>query len=126
VRDDTGALGKPANGIAPEAALQRHFCRGRAYRNGLHKSITIGGGARAWAIRSSIRTATRWNLGVRFECVAEVGGPQIVDRVRRLLPATFGTRSAQQRHERHLWRGPWWALPAENTLDLATATLPFF
>ena len=61
-----------------------------------------------------------------FECVAEVGGREIVDRVRRLLPATFGTRSAQQRHERHLWRGPWWALPAENTLDLATATLPFF
>ncbi len=59
-----------------------------------------------------------------FDCVAEVGGRAIVDRLRRLLPATFGTLSAQQRREQHLWRGPWWALPAENTLDLATATLP--
>jgi len=59
-----------------------------------------------------------------FECVAEVGGREVVDRLRRLLPVTFGNFSAQQRREMRLWRGPWWALPAENTLDLATATLP--
>ena len=59
-----------------------------------------------------------------FECVAEVGGRGVVDRLRRLLPVTFGNFSAQQRREMRLWRGPWWALPAENTLDLATATLP--
>jgi Amidohydrolase len=59
-----------------------------------------------------------------FECVAEVGGRAVVDRLRRLLPQTFGNFSSQQRRELRLWRGPWWALPAENTLDLATATLP--
>ena len=53
-----------------------------------------------------------------FECVAEVGGREVVDRLRRLLPVTFGNFSAQQRRELRLWRGPWWALPAENTLDL--------
>jgi predicted TIM-barrel fold metal-dependent hydrolase len=59
-----------------------------------------------------------------FECVAEAGGREIVDRLRRQMPASFGGLSYQQRRERRLWRGPWWALPAENTLDLATATLP--
>jgi predicted TIM-barrel fold metal-dependent hydrolase len=59
-----------------------------------------------------------------FECVAEVGGPSMVDRLRRQLPASFGGVTIQQRREQRLWRGPWWALPAENTLDLATATLP--
>jgi predicted TIM-barrel fold metal-dependent hydrolase len=32
--------------------------------------------------------------------------------------------SPAQRSARHAARGPWWAIPAENTLDLATATLP--
>jgi predicted TIM-barrel fold metal-dependent hydrolase len=59
-----------------------------------------------------------------FDCVAEVGGRATVDRLRRQMPASFGGLSSQQRRERRLWRGPWWALPAENTLDLATATLP--
>jgi predicted TIM-barrel fold metal-dependent hydrolase len=59
-----------------------------------------------------------------FECIAEVGGPAIVDRLRRQMPASFGGLSYQQRRDLRLWRGPWWALPAENTLDLATATLP--
>jgi predicted TIM-barrel fold metal-dependent hydrolase len=59
-----------------------------------------------------------------FECVAEAGGPGMVDKLRRQLPASFGGVSLQQRREQRLWRGPWWALPAENTLDLATATLP--
>src|SRR5579885_2490088 len=59
-----------------------------------------------------------------FECVAEAGGREIVDRLRRQMPVSFGGLSYQQRRERRLWRGPWWALPAENTLDLATATLP--
>ncbi|HKD70325.1 MAG TPA: amidohydrolase family protein [Candidatus Binataceae bacterium] len=59
-----------------------------------------------------------------FECIAEVGGPGTVDRLRRLMPVSFGGLSYQQRREQRLWRGPWWALPAENTLDLATATLP--
>ena len=58
-----------------------------------------------------------------FECVAEAGGRETVDRLRRIMPASFGG-SYQQRGERRRWRGPWWALPAENTLDLATATLP--
>ena len=34
-----------------------------------------------------------------FECVAEVGGRGVVDRLRRLLPVTFGNFSAQQRRE---------------------------
>ncbi len=59
-----------------------------------------------------------------FECIAEVGGRGVVDSLRRLLPVTFGNFSSKQRNELRLWRGPWWALPAENTLDLATATLP--
>jgi predicted TIM-barrel fold metal-dependent hydrolase len=59
-----------------------------------------------------------------FECVAEAGGPTMVDKLRRVMPASFGGLTYQQRRERRLWRGPWWALPAENTLDLATATFP--
>jgi hypothetical protein len=59
-----------------------------------------------------------------FDCVAEVGGRTLVDRLRRIMPASFGGLSPQQRGARPRWRGPWWALPAENTLDLATATLP--
>jgi len=59
-----------------------------------------------------------------FECIGEVGGREMVDGLRRLMPGAFGGLNTQQRRERRLWRGPWWALPAENTLDLATATLP--
>jgi predicted TIM-barrel fold metal-dependent hydrolase len=59
-----------------------------------------------------------------FDCIAEVGGPEMVQRVRHLLPGAFGGASAEDRRELRVARGPWWALPAENTLDLATATLP--
>jgi predicted TIM-barrel fold metal-dependent hydrolase len=46
-----------------------------------------------------------------------------------LISAGFGTggfdrMTAEQRAVARAVRGPWWALPAENTLDLATATLP--
>ena len=58
-----------------------------------------------------------------FDCVAEVGGREVVDRLRRIMPEVFGG-AYQKPGERRRWRGPWWALPAENTLDLATATLP--
>jgi predicted TIM-barrel fold metal-dependent hydrolase len=59
-----------------------------------------------------------------FDCIAEVGGPRMAQRVRQLLPGAFGGASAQERREWRVSRGPWWALPAQNTLDLATATLP--
>jgi predicted TIM-barrel fold metal-dependent hydrolase len=46
-----------------------------------------------------------------------------------LTSAGFGTgrfdrMTPEQRAAARAVRGPWWALPAENTLDLATATLP--
>ncbi len=59
-----------------------------------------------------------------FECLAEVAGRDMVQKVRRLIPGPLGAASPEQRRQMRLHRGPWWALPAENTLDLATATLP--
>lgn len=54
-----------------------------------------------------------------------IAGPDIVERYRNLLQG-FGwyRMSPEERIDRRVSRPPWWALPAQNTLDRATATLP--
>ena len=61
-----------------------------------------------------------------LEVLARVAGAEMVERYRRasgdgLLQWRL---SDAERRNRRLVRAPWWVLPAENTLDRATASLP--
>ncbi len=66
--------------------------------------------------------------------IAQYGGPQLVDALRRALGGRFVTRDgggkdwyqqtpAERAHHRTL-RAPWWARVTRNTYDLATYTIP--
>jgi len=63
--------------------------------------------------------------------VAKYGGAKIVDEFRAGIKKGFSVGAAQwyaatpqERIDRRLVRPPFWALPAENSRDLATAALP--
>jgi Amidohydrolase len=63
--------------------------------------------------------------------VATYGGVKIVDEFRAGVARGLNANASewyrltpQQRKERRLFRPPFWALPAQNTLDLATVSLP--
>jgi predicted TIM-barrel fold metal-dependent hydrolase len=56
--------------------------------------------------------------------IKEAGGPRVLERFRHSLPADLAPMPFNERRERAISRGPWWVLPAENTLDLATAMFP--
>ena len=63
--------------------------------------------------------------------IAKYGSPALVDEFRVTINRGFGQLSnhwyeltPQQRREQRAVRPPWWALPAKNTFDLATASLP--
>lgn len=63
--------------------------------------------------------------------IAQYGGVRIVDEFRAGLKKGFGLGAAQwyaatpqERIDNRLVRPPFWALPAQNSGDLATAALP--
>jgi len=56
--------------------------------------------------------------------VKEAAGPRLLERFRHSLPEDLAPIPLEERRKRAISRGPWWVLPAENTLDLATAMLP--
>jgi predicted TIM-barrel fold metal-dependent hydrolase len=65
------------------------------------------------------------------EYIAQYGGAKIVDEFRAGVARGFNANFAewyaltpQQRQEKRVFRPPFWALPAENTYDLATVSLP--
>src|ERR1700733_5300390 len=56
-----------------------------------------------------------------------VAGPRMVDKFKTWADGELFTRyrvSAEERRRRNLIRPVWWGMPAANTLDRATATLP--
>lgn len=64
--------------------------------------------------------------------IAQYGGSRIVDLFRthlksnglNALAAEWYNATPQERKDRRLFRPPFWALPSENTYDLATVALP--
>ena len=60
-----------------------------------------------------------------LDAIRDEGGPGVVDRVRVLEPsAPFGRLSDEERAQKRIPKGTWWAFPTRNTLDRATATFP--
>ncbi len=54
-----------------------------------------------------------------------LAGPDMVERYRAMRRSVaWYNLSPEERFDRRTTRPPWWALPAQNTLDRATATLP--
>jgi predicted TIM-barrel fold metal-dependent hydrolase len=58
------------------------------------------------------------------EKLGELAGDDVARRYRDSGGFGWHRLSVDQRAELRVLRPPWWALPAENTLDRATATLP--
>jgi predicted TIM-barrel fold metal-dependent hydrolase len=65
------------------------------------------------------------------EYIEKAGGTASVDQYRKAVARGFGYlgnawygQSWEERRGARSTRPPWWALPASNTLDLATASLP--
>ena len=56
--------------------------------------------------------------------IKEAAGPRVLERFRHSLPEELAPIPLKERRRRAVSRGPWWVLPAENTLDLATAMFP--
>jgi predicted TIM-barrel fold metal-dependent hydrolase len=56
--------------------------------------------------------------------IKEAAGPRVLERFRHSLPEDLSPIPLDERRRRAIARGPWWVLPAENTLDLATAMFP--
>ncbi|MCH2170721.1 amidohydrolase family protein [Myxococcota bacterium] len=62
-----------------------------------------------------------------LESLAAVAGPAVAKRYQDFFEHGFlawYSKTKNQRAHQRMTRGPWWALPAENTLDRATASLP--
>jgi predicted TIM-barrel fold metal-dependent hydrolase len=67
------------------------------------------------------------NQAVLGEYLEQVGGRSLADRYResfRHRGASPAGLTAEEQRERHITRLPWWAVPARNTLDRATAIMP--
>ncbi len=58
-----------------------------------------------------------------LEVITEVGGRELAEAYAN-QPINWHRLSSQERYEKRTVRPPWWSLPAENTLDRATAMLP--
>lgn len=68
-------------------------------------------------------------FAIFFDYLKSVAGEHAPGRFSNSLSGTqldprWSTFSPEQRRRHNLARGPWWAVPAMNTLDLATAMLP--
>jgi predicted TIM-barrel fold metal-dependent hydrolase len=67
------------------------------------------------------------HAAVLSEYIAELAGPALAERFRALASGP-GVRaratSLQEANRFRITRGPWWGIPARNTLDRATAMLP--
>ena len=65
---------------------------------------------------------------VFFDYIKEVGGAGMVDRYKKAVGSRSNNRwmelSDDQRRYTRATCPPWWARPAKNTLDRATASLP--
>jgi predicted TIM-barrel fold metal-dependent hydrolase len=66
---------------------------------------------------------------VFFDYLCAEGGSKAVEAFTKvtfdgILGTSWGTLSPQERHERRSLRPTWWASPARNTRDLATALFP--
>jgi len=60
-----------------------------------------------------------------LDFLKEVGGKDLAERFAAQRKAgSWYALTPEQREERRVWRPSWWALPAKNTLDRATAMLP--
>ena len=62
-----------------------------------------------------------------LDVLKEVAGPEITQRYVDFFAKDFlrwYDLSHDERVRTRTVRGPWWALPAQNTLDRATASLP--
>jgi predicted TIM-barrel fold metal-dependent hydrolase len=59
-----------------------------------------------------------------FDFVREAAGPGVLERLKHSLPAELMPMPLEERRRRAVSRGSWWVLPAENTVDLATALFP--
>src|ERR1700683_3837613 len=64
-----------------------------------------------------------------FDYLKPVAGTSLSTRHQDAMADTFGdplwrTRSLEERRERRTLRPTWWAIPAKNTADLATALFP--
>jgi len=62
-----------------------------------------------------------------LDVLRDVAGPEVMQRYVDFFDQGFlgwYDLTPAQRAERRAVRGPWWALPARNTLDRATASLP--
>ncbi|HVA80635.1 MAG TPA: amidohydrolase family protein [Candidatus Binataceae bacterium] len=69
------------------------------------------------------------HLPAVLDYLRDLGGPDMVARLVNggadyYNRGLWGQLAPEERHRRHLMRPPWWAVPAKNTLDRATATLP--
>jgi predicted TIM-barrel fold metal-dependent hydrolase len=67
------------------------------------------------------------NGEVLLEYIASVAGQKTAERYRTVTSggvAYFLARSLDDARDAQITRGPWWGIPARNTLDRATAMLP--
>lgn len=71
------------------------------------------------------------NPKILEQYIEKNGGSHAVDQFRSALTKGFGylsniwyEQSVEERRDQRSVRPPWWALPAKNTLDLATVSLP--
>jgi hypothetical protein len=68
-------------------------------------------------------------FAIFFDFLKSVAGEDAPRRFNAALEGTqldprWQTFTPEQRRGHNLTRGPWWAVPAMNTLDLATAMMP--
>jgi predicted TIM-barrel fold metal-dependent hydrolase len=61
---------------------------------------------------------------VLSDFIKETAGARVLERFRHSLPEDLVPLPLEERRQRAISRGPWWVLPAANTLDLATAMFP--
>src|SRR6185312_14782845 len=60
-----------------------------------------------------------------LDFLKEVAGPAVAERfAKQRKEGSWYAMTPTEREEKRVWRTSWWALPAKNTLDRATAMLP--
>jgi len=60
-----------------------------------------------------------------LDFLKEVGGKDLAERFAAQRKAgSWYAMTPEEREDKRVWRTSWWALPAKNTLDRATAMLP--
>lgn len=94
-------------------------------RNGLSKSAVVRARLDHPIIDSDGHTVE--NELILSEYIESLAGPQLAQEFRersRSRDQRFTQLSAEQHREHRITRLPWWAIPARNTIDRATAMLP--